>query len=147
MTALYLVACVGQKRDDPAPARDLYRSDWFLKARAYVEATGQPWYILSAAHGLVAPDRRLAPYDIALRDLPAADRRTWGARTARQLARRLDGRRAETIVFLAGRLYRDPLLTIAGERAMVPMAGMGIGQQKAWLAARTPARPRDPRSD
>ena len=36
----YLVACVGQKLSEPAPARDLYTSSWFLKARVYVERTG-----------------------------------------------------------------------------------------------------------
>lgn len=37
-------------------------------------------------------------------------------------------------MFLAGRLYHEPLLAFVGERAAVPMLGMGIGQQKAWLA-------------
>ncbi len=37
MSRIYLVSCVGQKLDHPAPAEDLYVSDWFKKARAYVE--------------------------------------------------------------------------------------------------------------
>jgi len=36
-------------------------------------------------------------------------------------------------MFVAGRLYRDPLSAWAGDRAIVPMRGLGIGQQKAWL--------------
>ena len=58
----------------------------------------------------------------------------WGEKTVRQLRRAIGPRYAGPIVFLAGRLYREPLLAFAGERAAVPMLGMGIGQQKAWLA-------------
>ena len=59
MTPVYLVACVSQKLDRRARAADLYRSDWFRKARTLVEETGEVWYVLSAAHGLVAPSKRL----------------------------------------------------------------------------------------
>ena len=53
---IYLVACVAAKLDRPAPARDLYTSPWFQKARAYVERQGGQWFVLSAKHGLIAPD-------------------------------------------------------------------------------------------
>lgn len=132
---VYLIACVSQKLDRRARAADLYRSDWFRKARTYVEETGERWFILSAAHGLVKPTQRLAPYDATLRDLSAAERRLWGEKTTRQLRRAIGPRYAGPIVFLAGRLYREPLLAFAGDRASIPMLGMGIGQQKAWLAA------------
>ncbi len=37
---------------------------------------------------------------------------------------------------LPGSLFHaDPHLAFAGERATIPMLGMGIGQQKAWLAS------------
>ena len=132
---VFLVACVSQKLDRRARAADLYRSDWIRKARTYVEETGERWFILSAAHGLVKPTQRLAPYDATLRDLTAAERRLWGEKTTRQLRRAIGPRHAGPIIFLAGRLYREPLLAFAGTRATIPMLGMGIGQQKAWLAA------------
>src|SRR3546814_861850 len=53
---VFLVACVAAKLDRPAPARDLYASPWFQKARAYVERQGGAWFILSAKHGLTAPE-------------------------------------------------------------------------------------------
>lgn len=134
MTAIYLVACVAQKLDRRARAADLYRSDWFCKARTFVEETGSSWFVLSAAHGLVAPSKRLDPYDVTLRDLSAAERRLWGQKTVVQLRRAIGARHPGSIVFLAGRLYREPLLGFAGDRALIPMEGMGIGQQKAWLA-------------
>jgi len=131
---VYLVACVSQKLDRRAAAADLYRSDWFRKARTYVEETGERWFVLSAAHGLVEPTKRLAPYDAGLRDLTAAERRLWGEKTVSQLRRAIGARHPGPIIFLAGRLYREPLLAFAGDRAVIPMQGMGIGQQKAWLA-------------
>ncbi len=45
----------------PSPAKDLYVSALFDKERAYAERTGIPWFILSAQHGLVAPDEVLEP--------------------------------------------------------------------------------------
>jgi hypothetical protein len=58
---LYLVSCVSKKRCTPAPAREFYTSDWFLKARDYVERDGSPWFILSAKYGLVSPSQILRP--------------------------------------------------------------------------------------
>lgn len=146
--AIYLVACVAQKIDRRASAAELYRSDWFRKARTYVEGTGSRWLILSAAHGLVRPSQPLDPYDLTLRDLSAAERRLWGELTAHRLRRAIGPRHTAPIVFLAGRLYREPLLAVAGDRAIVPMAGMGIGEQKKWLARQAAtARCRAARAD
>jgi len=129
---VYLVACVGQKLDHPARAAHLYQSDWFRKARAYVTMQGGRWFILSALHGLVAPSRMIEPYNVTLADMTAAQRREWGERVRGQLSDQIGPR--TPVVILAGRLYRDPLAAWAGSRATVPMEGMGIGQQKAWLA-------------
>ncbi len=63
MKTIHLVSCVSLKRPIPSPARDLYISTWFLKARAYVEATRTPRFILSAEHGLLSPDEVITPYD------------------------------------------------------------------------------------
>lgn len=134
---IYLVACVGQKLDHGAPAAELYQSDWFRKARRYAETIGARWFVLSAAHGLVSPDQFLEPYDVTLRGMSAPQRRVWGAMTARQLQQAIGPVHRGPIVFLAGRLYREPLLDLAGDRAVIPMAGLRIGEQKAWLAAET----------
>jgi hypothetical protein len=64
-TTVYLVSCVARKRHVAAPAKDLYLSVWFRKARAYVESFGCPWFILSAERGLVRPDQILAPPTVA----------------------------------------------------------------------------------
>src|SRR5699024_9558468 len=72
-----LVGCVKSKRASGAPAKDLYTSGYFAKMRAYAESTGKPWFILSAEHGLVAPDQWLEPYDCYLPNESPAYRREW----------------------------------------------------------------------
>src|SRR3546814_2674569 len=62
-------------RSRPAPARDLYASPWFQKARAYVERQGGAWFILSAKHGLIAPETVIARYDETLGAMKAGARR------------------------------------------------------------------------
>lgn len=132
MVSLHLVACVKEKASQPMPAADLYRSVWFRKARAFVERREAPWLVLSAMHGIIDPDDIIAPYDQTLITMRAYERRAWGTRVVEQLIERGydDG---APIVILAGARYRDPITGWIGDRAIVPMQGLAIGQQLAWL--------------
>lgn len=137
MRRVALVACVSMKRDTPAPARDLYVSPWFKKARAIAE-THDAWFILSAAHGVTHPDTTLAPYDTSLTTASAGYRRAWAARVNHELNAIL--RRGDHVTLLAGARYRADLeqrLRRRGVRVTVPMRGLGIGQQLAFM---TPPR-------
>lgn len=119
-------------------ARDLYQSDWFKKARGYVEAVGADWRILSAGHGLVHPGQLLAPYDTTLLNMTARQHWDWASMVANDLFA-LD--LSAGVTMLAGRLYRQPLMHWLDKRGVavaVPMAGLGIGHQKAWLKSNTP---------
>lgn len=130
---VYLVACVAQKRAEASLAADLYVSGWFRKARAYVEARGGRWYILSAKYGLLAPDTVIDPYEQSLNTMPSDERRTWSSRVVGQLDE-VVGANAK-VIFLAGERYRSGLVAWAAGRYEVPMQGLAIGQQKAWLKA------------
>lgn len=132
--SIYLVSCVAQKQSRRAPARDLYISPWFRKARTYVESTGQPWFVLSAEHGLVSPDQVVSPYDLTLNTMAVAARRQWANRVLTQLAPHLDG--VGSVVFLAGHRYREflePSVRGRGLVVSVPMEGLRIGEQLRWL--------------
>lgn len=130
-----LVGCASQKLQRPAPARELYVSQLFRKASAYVEANTDRWYILSAKHGLVHPDTVLEPYDVRFggkhqRDAgPIWD---WADRVAGQLREELADVSDVELIVLAGEQYRTVLYR-THYRATVPMEGMGIGQQLGWL--------------
>lgn len=66
MQTVYLIACCKTQGATPMAARELYRSDLFVKSREFAEASASPLYVLSAAHGLVHPDSVIAPYDRTL---------------------------------------------------------------------------------
>ncbi len=143
---ILLLACVKDKAADACAARDLYRSTWFRKARAYAEGRGLPWYVLSAKYGLVSPTDHLDPYDETLNAMPATERRAWAARVLPQILA-LD---PERVIILAGVKYREhliPGLEARGVAVEVPMQGLGIGDQLHWLGAHAPRRatmPKDP---
>lgn len=121
----------------PTPAKDLYTSSWFTKARRYAEGTGCPWFILSAEHGLVSPDQVLAPYEKTLNTMPIAERRKWAERVAAQLKEMSP--QMEIAVFLAGQRYREFLSDHLQSRNVVvevPMQGLRIGEQLSWLGRR-----------
>jgi hypothetical protein len=136
-----LVGCVKLKLERPAPAKDLYRSPLWRRRRQYAEASGCPWLILSAKHGLIDPDKRIAPYDLALGQLSAAQRRVWGERVVRQLERRLGRIAGTTFELHAGAAYRraiQPGITERGGSVTAPLAHLGQGEQLAWYTAGEP---------
>ena len=107
----------------------LYTSSLFTKSRAWVERTCDDWAILSALHGLTPVDRIIEPYDKTLNTMRAAERRQWASRVNKQIRETWS---VDTVSFvvLAGLRYRTALDGIEHE---VPMRGLGIGQQLAWL--------------
>ncbi|MGH6864874.1 MAG: DUF6884 domain-containing protein, partial [Methyloceanibacter sp.] len=98
--AIVLVSCVKSKLPYPAPARDLYTSPWFRKARDIVEWSGARWFVLSSLYGLVMPATEIAPYDYTLNTLGVAERRAWATKVLKDLLPNLVGHRR--IVMLAG---------------------------------------------
>jgi hypothetical protein len=124
-----LIACSKAKRPHEAVAAELYQGDLFKKARALAENRGARWFVLSAKHGVVSPDRVLHPYDDTLAHATRDRLAAWNALVLSQLveAKLL----AEPLEILAGRCYRGWASCLD---ATVPMRGMGIGKQKAWLA-------------
>lgn len=101
-----LIACSAAKQSVPMPAADLYTGSLFRLSRAWVErriASGAiaDWGILSARHGLVAPDMVLEPYDVKLRDV---DGEKWFTTVHAALMARWGG--SPVYLLLAGGDYR-----------------------------------------
>ncbi|MCY3703921.1 MAG: hypothetical protein OXH08_00225 [Gammaproteobacteria bacterium] len=141
---VYLVSCVKEKRATRALAKDLYISAWFRKARAYVEGTDRPWRILSARYGLLDPGRPVRPYDRMLEGLPRAERRAWADRVLAAFHAEFPD--VSTVELLAGERYREflqPALEARSVVVQVPMAGLRIGEQMAWLDRRVRRRDAD----
>ena len=130
-----LVTCVKSKGTRPAAAKDLYTSALFRKERAYAESTGVPWFILSAEHGLVAPDEWLSPYERYLADTTASYRSAWGSWVAARLELLIGPLRDKVVEVHAGATYLDALraeLERLGARVLDPLHGLQMGQRLAW---------------
>jgi hypothetical protein len=130
---VFLVSCVSKKSLIAAPAREFYVSPWFMAVRRYVEASGDPWYVLSAKHGLVTPLQVLAPYDETLNKMKIVERRAWASRVTAQMDQLMPSVRS--VVVLAWPRYREFLMDYLKRRwkIEVPLKGLGIGKQLQWL--------------
>lgn len=128
---VHLVACVGQKLPSPrVPATCISRigsgrPEPMWRHRAAVGSSCRRCMALSPFPPDRALQRHARRYD---------GRRAPRMGRARQRPACRPDRPENPVVILAGRLYRDPIASWAGSRATVPMEGLGIGQQKAWLA-------------
>lgn len=134
-----LVTCVKTKADRPAAAKDLYQSELFRRQRSYAEQSGVPWFILSAEHGLVAPDEWLAPYERYLPDTPRSFRAAWGQWVVERLKLLVGDLRGWTVEVHASADYAGAIrapLDAAGAQMVEPLQGLGFGPRLAWYDER-----------
>ena len=132
------MACAKSKLSVPAAAKDLYSSARFRKARAYAERLGDPWFILSAEHGLVAPDEWLAPYERYLPDTPREYRRAWGEWVVVRLDLLLGDSRGPWSSCTQARATRSRSLPALERRGAVverPLQGLTSGRWQGWYDA------------
>ena len=133
---IYLISCVKQKALTACPAESLYQSDWFRKAKGWMLrrfVPGDRWFILSAKYHLVTPLQIISPYEQTLLRMPRNLRQVWARKVLLQLKEVL--RTGDRIVFLAGDRYREFLEPgLSRYSVEVPMKGLGIGRQLAWLS-------------
>jgi hypothetical protein len=137
-----LVGCSASKLQHPAPARELYTSALFRTSLAYAEGTCDALLIVSALHGVIAPNAVIGPYDRSLRQYNKREREGWGVRTIGHLLPAFEV--PPQLVILAGTLYADALAYGAHwhslPRPKTPLRGVtGFGLRLQWLKARTPA--------
>ncbi len=134
---IYLVSCVSRKQDGSHQAKELYTSDWFVKARALVEKTNEPWYILSAEYGLVNPETEIPNYNKTLNNMSVNERRRWASQVLNDLQSII--KTGDKVIFFAGQRYRefliDPLIAM-GVTVEIPMFGLQIGKQLQWMKER-----------
>lgn len=129
-----LVSCSKAKLDRAAPARELYSASYvFERSARYVERLCDEWWVLSAKHGLVAPDTVLEPYDETLMGARTSTRKAW-AQSVRDELRRRYGDRPVRFVLMAGRSYAG---AVEGFDSDEPLAGLGTGHRRQWLAQHT----------
>ncbi|MBD2560709.1 MULTISPECIES: DUF6884 domain-containing protein [Nostoc] len=138
MSSITIVACAKSKNNQPSYAKELYKSLWFIKARAYVEQQKWDWYIISAKYGLLHTDKLIEPYELTLNNMKATERRQWSEKVFKEILQVLPEK--GTVRFFAGKKYREylvPLLQEVGYTVEIPLRGLGIGQQLAWFSNST----------
>lgn len=128
-----LVSCVLLKKAEAAPAESLYISPWFVKASAYAQLISDRWFILSSLHSLLDPKKVIEPYDSTLYSARKPERAAWASRVAKDLISAVPPK--SKIIILAGNTYREELIPLLSKKfeIEVPMVGLGIGKQLAFL--------------
>src|SRR5688572_8204855 len=108
---LVVIACSARKLDLAAPARALYTGDLFRASVTWAESWHQPWVVLSAAHGIISPDRVVAPYNARLAGRHP-HRVSLIVKVARQLRENADRQdaRFQALTVLGGEPYVDVIL-------------------------------------
>ena len=128
-----LIQCTDTKRSGTHKARDLYdESRYFRAMRKWARSTGNPWYILSAKHGLVEPLQRLTDYN----------ERGLSVDQCKDIADTLDDAGVTEVLITAGKDYTDPLtpeLERLGIDVIEVCRGMRIGERMAELKERSNA--------
>ncbi|RZL82965.1 MAG: hypothetical protein EOP32_09370 [Rhodococcus sp. (in: high G+C Gram-positive bacteria)] len=141
---LLLVTCVKKKLAVPAAAKDLYISSLFKKQRTYAEGRGIPWFILSAEHGLVAPDNWLAPYERYLPDTPPTYRAAWGAWAVERLDLLAGPLLGKVVEIHAGAPYINAIadhLTAKGATVVNRLEGLTMGARLQWYTSNGTVEP------
>lgn len=128
-----LLGCVKKKKDEKAMAKDLYCSAYFIKGREYVERCYDRWFILSARHHLLDPNKVILPYNETLKEKNAEERKAWSAHVLEQIKEELKNPERYELFFHAGIEYRHylvPLCEQAGYKWHIPLEGKRIGEQQ-----------------
>ncbi len=127
-----LVGSSGEVAGSARPARELFASGGFARARDRAVRSGHPWFVLSAKHGLLDPDDVVGPFAVLIGDQPAGYRSAWAEWVVVQLADRvrLSG---VTVEVHGGVDFAQALkgpLERRGARTEIPLPG-------AWAAGPT----------
>jgi hypothetical protein len=113
----------------------------FRYAREYARQAADSWYILSAKHGLLAPETVIDAYEETLKGKSVGEQRHWAGRVLTSLRAVISP--GDEIMFLAGTEYRRflvPELESFGCKVRVPLEGMPIGLQLSSLKRETASR-------
>lgn len=130
-----ILGCVKTKGPVPAKAKDLYISPMWTKRRRYAEATGKPWFIYSAEHGIIEPEMVIEPYDVAMSGLPRERVRAKGIQATAQLEALIGPLRGKVIEVHAGASYVRSIAEPLARRGAIlsnPLGQRKFGPQLHW---------------
>ena len=91
------------------PARDLYVSERFVKAKAVAEKLSDAWFVLSALHGLLPSDKVVENYDLGLHSLSSEQKSNWTSSVRGSMKDMFT--KEDRITFLCSDAYTDDLVS------------------------------------
>ena len=142
MSRIFLISCSKSKRDSCAKAEQLYTSPLFRKSLLFaISQNNSAYFIVSAKHGLLAPDAVVEPYDVTLKKMTAAARSSWGKSVAAKLSQIV--KIGDSIVFLSGAAYSKPIIQhLRGQGILFqsPLQTKSLGQRLSFLALQNDER-------
>ncbi|HEY4417591.1 MAG TPA: hypothetical protein VGO57_18010 [Verrucomicrobiae bacterium] len=134
MNRIILIGCGKVKLAESSAAKDLYVGHLFVARRQYAERSGHPWLIVSALHGLLVPEKVIAPYNKTMPTQRHAFTR-WADKFRDQFTSAFECSPMVLEVH-AGADYVTPIRLALWSWSCVtiehPVFGMGIGEQIAF---------------
>ncbi len=132
---IIVVGCGRKKKRSVAQARTLYVSDRFRTCRAVAETLSAQYLILSARHGLIAPETTLDPYELDLGALSEESKRSWADSALDYLYRTNKG---APITLLAAGTYGESIMEGNAHRTELlpisaPLANIDTRHHQDWL--------------
>ena len=144
MKQIILIACVSQKGDEKAKAKDLYKSSLFKCSLAYANKLNPDMiFILSALHCLLDLDQEIEPYNVTLSNVPKdkrkaglkildpAEKKEWGKKVIEQLSQQTDLKN-DNFIILAGQEYIKPIIDGISHLTN-PLKGLRQGERVKYL--------------
>ena len=132
MAKIVLISCSSKKSAHKQKAEDLYISPLFRLSLAYAKKLKpNKIFILSAKHGLVNLNDKIAPYNETLNNKSASDIKVWAEKVVTDLGKMVN-LKSDMFVFFAGKKYREYILPNI-EYYKIPLKGLRIGEQLKYL--------------
>jgi len=144
MKKIVLIACVSQKGDKKAKAKDLYKGQLFKSSLAYAyKLNPDKIFILSALHHLLDLYKEIEPYNVTLSNVPkdkrkqglkilnSTEKKEWGEKVIEQLSEQADLKN-DNFIILAGQEYIKPIID-AISHLTNPLKGLRQGERVKFL--------------
>jgi len=132
MAKIVLISCSSKKSAHKQKAEDLYISPLSRLSLAYAKKLRpDKIFILSAKHGLVNLNDKIATYNETLNNKPVSDIEIWAEKVVTDLGKMVNLKN-DMFVFLAGKKYREYILPYI-RYYKIPLKGLRIGEQLKFL--------------
>lgn len=130
MPDIVLLGSIGDRVNVPAPAKEVYREVAFQLSRLDAELSGSEWFVLSAEHGLLAPNEWMSPDSRTLADMEPTYRVVWAAWVVARLQSMVGSLDGMIVRVDAPSAFVGPLFSVLQDTGAAVTSG-GVGDTPA----------------